>query len=77
MVERFDVYLVSLDAVPSRDAKNTRPCVVISPNEMNGNIASVIIAPLTAATAKYPTRIETEFLNGRRAETRYNGNTEG
>lgn len=63
MVKRFDVYLVNLDAEPSKDAKNTRPCVVISPDEMNRNIASVMIAPLSAATAKYPTRVSVNFLN--------------
>ncbi len=66
MVNRFDVYLVSLDAEPSSDAKNTRPCVVISPDEMNRHITSVIIAPLSAATAKYPTRIPVDFLNNER-----------
>jgi mRNA interferase MazF len=67
MVERFDVYLVNIDPEPARDAKNTRPCVVISPNEMNRNIANVIIAPLSADTKKYPTRISVEFLGGPRA----------
>src|SRR4051794_21123642 len=67
MVERFDVYLVSLDTVASTDAKNTRPCVIISPDEMNRNIHSVIIAPLSSISAKYPTRIETDFLNNRRS----------
>ena len=66
MVNRFDVYLVNLDAEPSKDAKNTRPCVVISPNEINHNIAGVIVAPLTAATTKYPTRIPINFLNSER-----------
>lgn len=66
MVNRFDVYLVNLDAEPSKDAKNTRPCVVISPDEMNRNITNVIIAPLSAATAKYPTRIAVNFLNNER-----------
>lgn len=66
MVNRFDVYLVNLDAEPSKDAKNTRPCVVISPDEMNRNIGSVIIAPLSTATAQYPTRIPVKFLNNER-----------
>ena len=66
MVNRFDVYLVNLDAEPSKDAKNTRPCVVISPDEMNRNISNVIIAPLTTATSKYPTRIPVNFLNNER-----------
>ncbi len=66
MVNRFDVYLAGLDAVPTRDAKNTRPCVIISPNEMNAHLANVIIAPLSSATAKYPTRIAVNFLNNER-----------
>ena len=67
MVDRFDVYLVNLDAEPSNDAKNTRPCVVVSPNEMNHNIQNVIIAPLSSVSAKYPTRIRVNFLNNERA----------
>ena len=47
MVKRFEVYLVNLDPVASDDARNTRPCVVVSPDEMNHNISNVIIAPLT------------------------------
>lgn len=66
MVNRFDVYLVNLDDEPSKDAKNTRPCVVISPDEMNRNITNVIIAPLSALTTKYPTRIPVNFLNNER-----------
>ena len=66
MVDRFDVYLVNLDAEPSNDAKNTRPCVVVSPNEMNHNIQNVIIAPLSSVSAKYPTRITVDFLNNER-----------
>ena len=66
MVDRFDVYLVNLDAEPSNDAKNTRPCVVVSPNEMNHNIQNVIIAPLSSVTAQYPTRITVDFLNNER-----------
>lgn len=67
MVNRFDVYLVNLDTQASKDAKNTRPCVVVSPDEMNRHIASVIIAPISAPTAKYPTRVQTNFLNGPRS----------
>lgn len=67
MVARFDVYLVNLDTEPSKDAKNTRPCVVISPDEMNRNIANVIIAPLSADTTNYPTRISVNFLNTKRS----------
>ncbi len=67
MVDRFDVYLVNLDDEPSKNARNTRPCVVVSPNEMNHNVQNVIIAPLSAASAKYPTRIAVNFLKSERA----------
>ena len=66
MVSRFDVYLVNLDPEPSDDAKNTRPCVVISPDEMNHNIPNAIIAPLSSAATNYPTRIPVRFLNNER-----------
>ena len=66
MVNRFDVYLVNLDAEASEDAKNTRPCVVISPDEMNRNISNVIIAPLSARSGNYPTRVAVNFLNNER-----------
>lgn len=66
MVKRFDVYLVNLDPHPSKDAKNTRPCVVISPDETNRNIENVIIAPLSSTKVKYPTRIAVDFLNNER-----------
>jgi len=66
MVNRFDVFLVNLDASLSDDAKNTRPAVVVSPDEMNRNIDHVIVAPLASTNAKYPTRVSVEFLNGER-----------
>ncbi len=66
MVKRFDVCLVNLDAELSKDAKNTRPCVVISPDEMNAHLSNVIVAPLSSGRAGYPTRISTSFLNGER-----------
>ena len=67
MVNRFDVYLVNLDANLSKDAKNTRPCVIVSPDEMNHNLQNVIVAPLSSTTVKYPTRIIVNFLNNERA----------
>jgi mRNA interferase MazF len=66
MVKRFDVYLVNLDDQPSKDAKNTRPAVVISPDEMNRHLDYVMIAPISAPTGDYPTRIPVEILNGER-----------
>ena len=58
---------VNLDDEICGDAKNTRPCVVVSPNELNSNIANVIVAPLSSNTAPYPTRIPVTFLNSERS----------
>jgi len=66
MVSRFEVYLVNLDHQISPDPKNTRPCIVISPDEVNRNLTSVIIAPLASTNTEYPTRVPVEFLNGTR-----------
>jgi mRNA interferase MazF len=66
MVNRFDVYLINLDEQLSKDPKNTRPAVVISPDEVNRNIDSVIIAPLATTNVPYPTRVPIEFLNATR-----------
>ena len=67
MVGRFEVYLVNLDAESSKDAKNTRPCVVISPNEMNANVSYVMIAPISASQSNYPTRVPVELLKNKRS----------
>jgi mRNA interferase MazF len=66
MVKRFDVFLVNLDSVASQDARNTRPGVIISPNELNDNLGTVIIAPLSSTNVKYPTRVPVDFLNSER-----------
>lgn len=65
-VRRFDVYLINLDEAVTDDPKNTRPGVVISPDELNRNLEHVLIAPLASTRARYPTRIPTEFLNDER-----------
>ena len=61
VVNRFEIYIVSLDPVRGSEIKKTRPCVVISPDEMNHNINTVIIAPMTSSSRKYPTRVPVEF----------------
>ncbi len=61
VVNRFDVYLVNLDPTIGSEIKKTRPCLVISPDEMNRNIRTVIIAPITSATKEYPTRVSCTF----------------
>ena len=60
-MNRFDVYLVTLDPTVGSEIKKTRPCVVVSPNEMNQHIATVIVAPLTSKGHDYPTRIACRF----------------
>ena len=57
MISRFEVYYANLDPTVGREIKKTRPCVIISPNEMNHNISTVIIAPLTSKLRNYPTRV--------------------
>ena len=60
-MNRFDVYLVTLDPTVGSEVKKTRPCVIVSPNEMNQHIATVIVAPLTSKGHDYPTRIACRF----------------
>jgi mRNA interferase MazF len=61
VVSRFEVYLVRLDPTEGREMRKTRPCVVISPDEMNRHIDTVIIAPMTTKGRSYPTRIPVQF----------------
>lgn len=65
-IKQYEVYLISLDPTLGREIKKTRPCVVISPNEMNRNIQTVIIAPMTTKSHAYPTRVGLTF-QGKRA----------
>lgn len=61
VVNRFDVYLINLDPTIGSEIQKTRPCVIISPDEMNRHIHIVIVAPMTTAGREYPTRIKCEF----------------
>ena len=60
-IKRFQVYLVNLDPTIGHEIKKTRPCLVISPNEMNRHIGTVIVAPMTTKGRNYPTRIKCSF----------------
>ena len=60
-VGRFDVYLVNLDPAVGSEIKKTRPCLVISPDEMNRHIRTVIVAPMTTKGRQYPTRVPCRF----------------
>lgn len=66
MVMRFDIFLLNLDPEISGDPRLSRPCVVISPDEMNRHIDSAIVAPVSSDLRKYPTRVEFNFLDKER-----------
>lgn len=61
VVKRFDVYLVNLDPTLGSEIQKTRPCVVISPDEMNRHISTIIIAPMTTKGRSYPSRVQCKF----------------
>jgi mRNA interferase MazF len=61
VVNRFDVFLVNLDPTIGSEIQKTRPYVVISPNEINHNISTVIVAPMTTKGKTYPTRVSCDF----------------
>ncbi len=61
VVQRFDVWLVTLDPTVGSEIRKTRPALVVSPDEMNAHIATVIIAPMTTKGRNYPTRVPCTF----------------
>ena len=61
VINRFEVYLVDLDPTVGSEIKKTRPCVVVSPNEMNHRVRTVIVAPMTTRGRAYPTRVACRF----------------
>jgi mRNA interferase MazF len=65
VVNRFDVYLTNLEPTVGSEIKKTRPCLIISPDEMNRHIHTVIVAPMTTAGKEYPTRIACTFKKKR------------
>ena len=58
---RFDVVLVRLDPTLGSEIQKTRPCVVVSPDELNGALRTLIVAPMTTAGRDYPWRVRTVF----------------
>jgi len=60
-IKRFDVYLVNLDPTVGSEIRKTRPCTVVSPDEMNRHIRTVIIAPMTTKGQSYPSRVAYRF----------------
>ena len=61
VVNRFDVYLINLDPTIGSEIQKARPCLIISPDEMNRHIRTVIVAPMTTAGKDYPTRVSCKF----------------
>jgi mRNA interferase MazF len=61
MVARFDVFLVGLDPTTGAEMKKTRPCLVISPDELNRHLRTVIVAPMTSRERSYPSRVAVSF----------------
>ena len=61
VANRFDVYLTNLDPIVGSEIQKTRPCLIVSPDEMNKHIRTIIVAPMTTAGKDYPTRISCTF----------------
>jgi len=61
VIKQYEVYLISLSPTKGHEIKKARPSVIISPDEMNKNISTVIIAPMTTQSHFYPTRIPLKF----------------
>ncbi len=61
VTNRFDVFLISLDPTRGSEIRKTRPCLIISPNEMNDHIRTLIVAPMTTKGRPYPTRVPCTF----------------
>jgi mRNA interferase MazF len=62
-VSQYQIFLVNLDPTIGSEIKKTRPCVILSPNEMNKYLRTVVIAPMTTSSKKYPTRVELKHDN--------------
>jgi len=62
-IKQYQIILVNLDPTLGSEIKKTRPCVVISPNEMNKFLNTVIIAPMTSTSRNYPTRVKVDHNN--------------
>lgn len=56
-LKQYDIILVNLDPTVGSEIKKTRPCVIVSPNEMNIHLKTLVIAPMTSKTRNYPTRV--------------------
>ncbi|MEY5132311.1 MAG: hypothetical protein RLZZ198_315 [Bacteroidota bacterium] len=62
-VKQYQIVLVNLDPTLGSEIQKTRPCVIVSPNEINDNLRTVVIAPMTSTSRKYPTRVKVKHNN--------------
>ena len=62
-IKQYEIFLVNLDPTIGSEIKKTRPCVIISPDEMNRHLRTVVIAPMTTSSKNYPTRVEIKHDN--------------
>ena len=62
-IKQYEIFLVNLDPTIGSEIKKTRPCVIISPDEMNKYLQTVVIAPMTTSSKNYPTRVEIKHDN--------------
>ncbi len=60
VINQYDIVLVNLDPTVGSEIKKTRPCVVISPPEMNKHLNTVVVAPMTSQSKNYPTRVSVQ-----------------
>ncbi len=63
VINQYEVFLINLDPTLGHEIQKTRPCLIISPNEMNRTIQTIIIAPMTTKSHSYPTRVPLKFEN--------------
>ncbi len=61
VIKQYDVFLVSLDPTIGHEIRKARPCLIVSPDEMNKHVSTVIIAPMTSQSHPYPTRVPIKF----------------
>ena len=62
-VKQYHIVLVNFDPTLGSEIQKTRPCVIVSPNEINDNLRTVVIAPMTSTSRKYPTRVKIKLNN--------------
>jgi mRNA interferase MazF len=63
-MNQYEIVLVNLDPTVGSEIHKTRPCVIVSPNEINHNLQTLVVSPMTTSSRKYPTRVEVKH-NGK------------